>query len=167
MCCSLVPLNSVNIYGEQNVWQDGNKMILLHCRRCHFSLHHSQHCHHSFACNLMIDWVNWQWQRFAEMHFYPPPLLLYCDTKITSCLAPRYCQMPAFENALGNSHLIIFRVTVMITFQDPHWSLQLLPWDRRPFGPQKANVNFQPSDPDEILQVNQLIPCQLTKVQKN
>ena len=86
MCCSLVPLNSVNIYGEQNVWQNGNKMTLLHCRRCHFSLHHSQHCHHSFACNLTIDWANWQWQRFAEMHFYPPPLLLYCDTKITSCL---------------------------------------------------------------------------------
>ena len=36
------------------------------------------------------------------MHFYLPALLLYCDTNI------RYCQMPAFENALGNSHLIIF-----------------------------------------------------------
>ena len=92
------------------------------------------------------------------------PLVLWHQDYL---LPPRYWQMPVFENALGKSHLIIFRVTVMITFQDPHWSIQLLPWDRRPFRPQKANVNCQPSDPDEILQVNQLIPCQLTKVQKN
>ena len=34
----------------------------------------------------------------------------------------------------------------MITFQDPHRPLQLLPWDGRPFRPQKANVNCQPCD---------------------
>ena len=58
-----------------------------------------------------------------------------------SCIQPRYCQMPVFENPLGKSHLIFFSLTViMITFQDPHRSLQLLPWDGGPFRSQKANV---------------------------
>ena len=120
-------------------------MTLLHCRRCHFSLHHSQHCHHSFACNFMIDWVNWQWQRFAEMHFYLPPLLLYCDTKITYLLpSSKILPNASFWKCAGKLTPYHLRrvVTVMIwTFQDPHRPIQLLPWDGGPLRPQKADVN--------------------------